>query len=240
MDTWAGTDYATSWRTKGKSGEQTVTEVKWLTCTDPAAMLEYLEGKASDRKRRLFACSCCRYVSDWLVGKESQEAIEVAERYADGLASDHEREAVRSAHQRLARTLMDATGQAAYRAVREVLAHPFGFREIYTWRGAAEAVGETGFVCALVLDIFGNPFRRASTPSATILAWNDAVVFRLAQVAYEERRLPAGTLDTSRLAILADALEEAGCTDAGILDHLRAPGPHVRGCWAVDLCLGKT
>ena len=61
----------------------------------------------------------------------------------------------------------------------------------------------------------------------------------LAQAAYDERELPAGTLDTTRLAVLADALEEAGCVQADILGHLRGPGPHVRGCWAVDLLLRK-
>ena len=83
------------------------------------------------------------------------------------------------------------------------------------------------------------PFRSItiSPPSST---WNDAVVVRLAQAAYEERHLPAGTLDNGRLAVLADALEEAGCTDADMLGHLRGPGPHVRGCWPVDLCLGKS
>jgi hypothetical protein len=65
-------------------------------------------------------------------------------------------------------------------------------------------------------------------------------VVRLAQAAYEERHLPAGTLDDGRLAVLADALEEAGCTDTDIVGHLRGPGPHVRGCWPVDLCLGKS
>jgi len=64
-------------------------------------------------------------------------------------------------------------------------------------------------------------------------------VVALAQAAYDERELPAGTLDLARLAVLADALEEAGCTAQTILDHLRGPGPHVRGCWAVDLILGK-
>jgi hypothetical protein len=73
-----------------------------------------------------------------------------------------------------------------------------------------------------------------------VLAWHDGVVVRLAQAAYEERHLPEGTLDNTRLRILADALEEAGCTDADILGHLRGPGPHVRGCWPVDLCLGKS
>jgi hypothetical protein len=65
-------------------------------------------------------------------------------------------------------------------------------------------------------------------------------VVALAQAAYDQRELPAGHLDRARLAILADALEEAGCTDQTILGHLRGPGPHVRGCWAVDLILGKS
>jgi hypothetical protein len=64
-------------------------------------------------------------------------------------------------------------------------------------------------------------------------------VVALAQAAYEQRELPAGTLDIARIAILSDALEDAGCTDAELLGHLRGPGPHVRGCWAVDLLLGK-
>jgi hypothetical protein len=72
------------------------------------------------------------------------------------------------------------------------------------------------------------------------LRWNGGTIVQLAQSAYEERHLPAGTLDNGRLAVLADALEEAGCTDADILGHLRGPGPHVRGCWAVDLLLGKS
>jgi hypothetical protein len=83
-----------------------------------------------------------------------------------------------------------------------------------------------------------NPHRLLLDPA--ILAWNDSTVVRLAQTAYEERHLPAGTLDSGRLAVLADALEEAGYTDADILGHLRGPGPHVRGCWAVDLCMGKS
>jgi hypothetical protein len=88
--------------------------------------------------------------------------------------------------------------------------------------------------------IFGPlPFRTVTLDPA-IRTWNDATVVRLAQAAHDERQMPAGTLDNGRLAILADALEEAGCTDADILNHLRRPGPHVRGCWVVDAILGKT
>jgi hypothetical protein len=70
--------------------------------------------------------------------------------------------------------------------------------------------------------------------------WKGATVRQLAWGAYGNRRLPDGTLDPARLALLADALEDTGCTDAELLGHLRGPGPHVRGCWAVDLVLGKS
>ena len=89
--------------------------------------------------------------------------------------------------------------------------------------------------CSLVSDVFGNPFR----PVTVSPAWLTPQVVALARAAYGERELPAGTLDTRRLAVLADALEEAGCACQDILGHLRGPGPHYRGCWAIDLLLGK-
>jgi hypothetical protein len=92
--------------------------------------------------------------------------------------------------------------------------------------------------CALLRDIFGNPFRQLAIDSAWF-QWNDGIVPRLAAAIYEDRRLPEGTLDTGRFAVLADALEEAGCANEEILGHLRGPGPHVRGCWVIDLLLGK-
>jgi hypothetical protein len=64
-------------------------------------------------------------------------------------------------------------------------------------------------------------------------------VMQLALAAYEERLLPVGELDPTRLVVLADAVEDAGCLNGEILEHLRAAGPHVRGCWAVDLVLDK-
>ena len=62
---------------------------------------------------------------------------------------------------------------------------------------------------------------------------------KLAQAAYDDRELPAGTLDPMRLGILADALEDAGCAEEVVLSHLRSTGPHVRGCWVTDRILGK-
>lgn len=87
----------------------------------------------------------------------------------------------------------------------------------------------------LARDIFGNPFRTVSIDPC----WLEPTVSSLAQTAYEARIMPSGELDLERLAVLSDALEEAGCDDADILSHLRSPGPHVRGCWAVDLLTGR-
>jgi hypothetical protein len=83
--------------------------------------------------------------------------------------------------------------------------------------------------------VFGNPFR----PVALEPAWLTPAVTSLAEAASKERLMPSGHLDSVRLKVLADALEEVGCSDQAILDHLRGPGPHVRSCWPVDLVLAK-
>jgi hypothetical protein len=111
---------------------------------------------------------------------------------------------------------------------------------------AAEATGaatpgtteqEKEAKAALIRDIFGPlPFRPVNIPPS-VRTWQDATVVRLAEACCEYRRLPAGTLEAERLAVLADALEEAGCNDGEILAHLRSPGPHVRGCFVLDLIL---
>lgn len=97
---------------------------------------------------------------------------------------------------------------------------------------------ERDYQVDLLRDIFGNPFRAVTTDPAW-LAWNDRTSPNLAQAIYDEPELPSGHFDTGRLAILADALEESGCADADILGHCWSPGPHVRGCWVVDLILSK-
>jgi hypothetical protein len=106
-----------------------------------------------------------------------------------------------------------------------------------TW-GATQA-SERQYQTRLLRDIFGHPSRPSPPLPPAVLAWNDRTVPRLAWAIYEERQLPAGTLDTGRLAILADALLDAGCNDEDLIRHCRSEGPHVRGCWAVDLILGK-
>ncbi len=85
---------------------------------------------------------------------------------------------------------------------------------------------------AIIRDIF-DPFRPQPSIETRWLSWNDGTIPKLAQAIYDDRAF-------DRLPILADALEEASCTDADILNHCRQPGEHVRGCWVVDLLLGKS
>jgi hypothetical protein len=99
-----------------------------------------------------------------------------------------------------------------------------------TW--AAESDGVAAAQTALLRDIFGNPFRLVIFDPAW-LTWHDGLLVSMARQMYDSR-------DFSDMPILADALEEAGCSNADILGHLRGPGPHVRGCWAIDWCLGKS
>ena len=231
-------------------------EEEWLACTDPTPMLDFLRGKVSDRKLRLFVCACCRRIWHKLFDTQSRRAVEVAERLADGQADLAEVAAARTEMEELIRRReQEWPEEASFSEAALLYGHvdrlprmlaQSALEEGVTtqWTGLAadfRAAGPADHrpLVAFLHDIFGNPFRPVTIAPA-VLAWNDAAVVRLAQAAYDERHLPAGTLDNGRLAILADALEEAGCTDADILGHLRGPGPHVRGCWPVDLCLGKS
>jgi hypothetical protein len=110
------------------------------------------------------------------------------------------------------------------------------------WAAAASlrAVPGGNFAgAALIRDIFGPlPFRPV-TIAPSLFSWRDGAIVKLAKAIYDERLLPKGALDPSRLVVLAAFLLAAGCTDASLLEHLRGNGPHIRGCWAVDLLLNK-
>jgi hypothetical protein len=214
-----------------------MTEKQWLACTDPRMMLEFLQGKASVRKQGLFAVACCRRIWN-LMDCPIKQVVEVAERYADGSATDPELASSRAVASVVPSALV---AKRATMAAWLSTATASGAAWKMTSRAASEAAWEASGEredrpqADLLRCIFGNPFR----PATLVPAWQTPQVVALAQAAYEHRDLPAGTLDLARLAVLADALEDAGCPDADILGHLRNPGPHVRGCWAVDLLLGK-
>jgi hypothetical protein len=209
-----------------------VTEAEWLAFTDPQPMLEFLRGKASDRKLRLFGVACCRRVWPLLTDGTSRLAVEVSESYADGAAARHElREAWAHATGGAA---VSSLAEAAMRVAEdepEKAAWVIGRAFRNSRWNKEQRIGQA----FLARDIFGKPFR----PVSLNPTWRTPQVMALAQAAYEHRDLLSGHLDPARLAVLADALEDAGCTDAELLGHLRGPGPHVRGCWAVDLLLGK-
>ena len=106
------------------------------------------------------------------------------------------------------------------------------------WR-PNEFIKEAETQAAILRDLFGNPVPVVSLPPS-VRAWNDGLILKLATAIYEEPSLPEGHLDSLRLGVLADALEEAGVTDPDILGHLRQQGAvHVRGCWCLDLLLAK-
>ena len=196
--------------------------------------------KAGRRKLRLFGCSCCR--AAWPHFESEPEYIELvhaAERFADEGGSI----------QSLAR--LDA-------ALPDVQSDGLGFHlfavhaaRMVAWsnvfvaatavaqtvaQGTRHAAARSGLPvlgedrqAALLRDIFGNPFR----PTAFSPPWRTDTAVSLARQMYESR-------DYSAMPILADALQDAGCDDADALDHCRGSGPHVRGCWVVDLVLGKS
>jgi hypothetical protein len=206
-------------------------EAEWLACTAPKWMLEFLKGKASDRKLRLFAVACCRQVWWQLTDEWSRRAAEVAERYADGKATWED---VRKADNEslVARDAGPDEAAPWYSWDADAAAN---FASVQTCRFDAHRESDVRDRAGVLRDIFGNPFR----PIVFDIAWRTPTVIALATAAYEERHLPAGTFDMQRLAILADALEDAGCTNDQLVAHLREPSLHVRGCWVVDLLLGK-
>ncbi len=241
-----------------------MTEAEWHSCTDPHALLGLLreQGKLTDRKARLFAVACCRRIWPLLADERSRRAVAVAERYADGAASydelDHAfaeafdvyaelDEEVKASPEEpavgkkeFAPTELVARAGAAWTA--SDAAHPDESVE-GTASSAAYAAGrpsERGAQADLLRCIAGSPFRPPPALDPALLTWDDGLVVKLAQAAYDERALPSGELDSHRLGVLADALEEAGCSDAALLEHLRAPGPHLRGCHGIDAILERS
>jgi hypothetical protein len=199
-------------------------------------MLRFLRDRASGRKLRLFAVACCRRVSH-LAGRPE---VAVAERAADGLATEDE---LAEARAESARCYELSVGQFSYvpppayilaegAALAATSSSVIDAAEAASGDAAFAGDGELPMQAALLRDIFGNPFRPVPAMALEWLHWNEGTVPKLAQAIYAERAY-------DRLPILADALEEAGCTDPTIIDHCRQLGEHVRGCWLLDLVLGN-
>jgi hypothetical protein len=197
-------------------------------------MVIQLGAGASPRKLRLLGVACCARLSDFMPDYRSKRAIETAERFADSQTTPEElseaQEYARQTEQR--RVWPNVNSQSAAHAATAVAAPPGGF-DIFSVIGwcatAAQQRTERGSQAGLLRDIFGNPFR----PVVFAPEWRTSTAVALADAMYAAR-------DFAHLPVLADALEEAGCDNPDVLAHCRGPGPHVRGCWVVDLVLGKT
>jgi hypothetical protein len=181
-----------------------MTETDWLTGTDPLRMLEFLEGRASDRKLRLFCIAAwvgsIRFRS---TDPRQQQVRAAACEFADGKVS------------------RDAVLALAGKRLWAVMTEP-------AWEAAAVWAREVFHSCGLLREIFGNPFQ-----PPRVAPWQTATVMSIAEGIYHEEAF-------DRLPILGDALEDAGCTHPDVLDHCRQKGDHVKGCWVVDLLVGKS
>ena len=243
-----------------------MTEAEWLACEEPGPMLRFLYESTRDRKTRLFAIACCRRIEELILRfKGAWRAVILAERIADGEAATEEAEHLRWVlldrtfswidgfrEEKLNNTMFDAGIAAAEclaGAVEPLSAYgitmPVGNLAgvsmcaafaVAHWarRNDAEPVqpnrlaAEQAAQVELFRDIFGNPFH----PVTFSPSWRTDTALSLAWQMYESR-------DFSAMPILADALQDAGCDSDDVLNHCRGPGPHVRGCWVVDLVLGK-
>src|ERR1700677_1468227 len=260
-----------------------MTEAQWLDCTDPGKKLCLFRGRLRNgynRKIRLFACACCRIIWENLIDERSRKAVEVAERHADGKATDEELRAASTAAAQAHREVFDVLGKAGasmeWAAVYAADAIPFHGARNVIWMAAypryleirkkrpddrddislvpctiakqggplslvlgnwkvsrLNEVEPTGadkpILLALLNDIFGNPYR----PITLDPTWLSHKVVSLAQGIYDDRAF-------DRLRLVAEALEETGCDSPAVVAHCRETGPHVRGCWVVDLLLGKS
>ncbi len=229
-----------------------LTEAQWLECKSiTLPVMRAMRKHGSDRKFYLAAAASLRQIEHLLTDPRSRAVIEVVERFADGQASVGDMKAAEAlaAAADFCGPPMQATkedmkrqyaGMAAMHAATPPAEAPVprrGTRGIWvSMYGAIDNATNAGNPretrprhAAILRDILGNPFR----PVTVDPAWKTSNVLGLAQAIYEERAF-------DRMPILADALEEAGCQNESLLSHCRLGGEHVRGCWVVDLLLGKS
>jgi hypothetical protein len=235
-----------------------MTEAEWLTCAEPIVMLEFLRGNLSskgsrtpwnsiwrtegagpgdERKFRLFASASFRRLVALLPDPRQRRGIEIMEELAEGTVSHAE-------HRRITAEVRGAippddwiagsppTDHLRYVALmlyREFCSSSTAIHAVQASAGLEDGAGERCEQARLMRCIFGNPFR----PVILDQTWRTSNVMDLARGIYDERAFDL-------LSILADALEESGCHDAEILDHCRGPRTHARGCWLLDLVLGKS
>jgi hypothetical protein len=204
-----------------------VTEAEWLTGSNLEAMLDLFAPAGSERKLRLFACAICRVLPSYLESEPDRKGLELTELEVDDLAPPDAFDLLEMGSYDVRWYRRDGWDAVARACEVDFDSRP----DLEQVRRAEEPV-----LADLLREIMGNAFR----PESFNPALRTPTILSLGQAAYEKRQLPSGHLASTRLAVLADALEDAGCADAELLGHLRGPGPHVRGCWALDAALGKS
>jgi hypothetical protein len=232
-----------------------LTEEQWRRFDDPVHQFMQLAGGVSPRKLRLFAVACARRVFARLspLLNSGGIAVAVAERFAEG---DADADELRRAHEpALDDADRDMGSQVPSPAVadarchaRWACAHCCDPAAATAADFAASAAASSAYHAATAAGRPAAPARAAEkavqadllreivnpfvVPLAdAVLAWNGGAVPHIAAAVYRDQAF-------ERLPVLADALEDAGCADAALLAHLRGPGPHLRGCWALDLARG--
>jgi hypothetical protein len=212
-------------------------------------MLDFMRGRATERKLRLFTCACCREVWELLRDEESQgrTAVLTGERHADGLVEEGDLLAARRRAEEAAVRAWalwdDGSPQAQEAAAAAAGVDPDEAATRASEYAAAALMAAAGDDTRawkeakrrqsdLLRDLFGNPLLPPLVPVQTWLDWGSSTVVKMAQSFYDDHRFEG-------LPVLADALEDAGCTNADVLSHLRGPGPHARGCWVLDALLRK-
>jgi hypothetical protein len=234
-----------------------MTEAEWLACTGgddwrtfTHDMQACLQGKGSIRKLRLFAFACCHHIDRSRIDPRSLNALEVAERALEGWATDEElRAAIRISHRVLDEHLRllaelgelskeQAEPQTAANVINWAISNLSSPSEtsLCVCHAAkyAQQLGDEETVrrwqAGVLCDILGE---QEPLPILTP-SWLTSDVLALATGIYDSR-------DFCAMPILADALQDAGCDCDDILNHFRDPNAtHVRGCWALDLILGKS
>ena len=217
-----------------------MTEAEWLACADPIKMLAHFQedwktlddlkrGFPTDRKLERFTIECCRKLWPLLPDERYRRVVDIADGFIEGRAS---RERLIRAREGIHGRVNPKIDIPAYYAIDylAVLAdrNPRSQIAQYVASKVTKARGTSRELCDLMCEIFGNPFR----PVAFDPAWRTSTALAIAEGIYDDRAF-------DRLPILADALQDAGCENGDILNHLRSLGPHVKGCWALDLVLGK-
>jgi hypothetical protein len=211
---------------------------QWPTETRPDALLEMTRGTGvrTGRRLRLFACGCYRLIWKRIKLAGIREAVEKAEEFADGTLSKQALAQFRYPRGNPRRDTPDwrlilsipslvttkvVPGHIAW--LTRCAVEPEKYEPQKDWH-------EFQAQADLVRDSFANPFHPVSFDAS----WRTSTAVAIAQQMYESR-------DFAAMPILADALQDAGCDNDDILNHCRdAKGFHVRGCWVVDLVLGKS